>query len=243
MSHGHLSGDLTSPITIWEWSDHNLVLSGELGSSFHDVYDYIEQFSPDANSSKPGFHLSRLHAGDAQIWLTVPKQRRDIRRALLAVILDADEEVYIRSWYFIPDREILNALRSQAAAGVRVRVLLSDKTRMPIIDAANPIHAHKLTASGGEVYRYKGKYMHAKAAWNNRGDVVFGSANMDWKALKGNFECSIAIRDVDLANELTKAFEADLAHSSLHRHEVFANRSLISKAAAHMCKHPHLPGL
>lgn len=219
-----------------EWSDHNLVMSGDLGGVFHDVYNYIEDFTPLADQERPDFHLSQLFAGDAQVWLTVPKQRQDIRRALLGLILDADEEVYIRSWYFIPDREILNALHSQAVNGVRVKILLSDKTKMPLIDAANPILAENLTKAGAEVYRYTSRYMHAKAAWNNKGDVLFGSANMDDKALCGNFECSIVVRNLDLMNSLKTVFETDSSRSKLHKIGDFGNRSWRSRALAHVCR-------
>jgi len=219
-----------------EWSDHNLEMSGDVGRAFHDVYEYIEEFTPLADLERPDFHLSQLFAGGAQVWLTVPKQRKDIRRALLGVILDADEEVYIRSWYFIPDREILDALHSQAVNGVRVKILLSDKTKMPLIDSANPILAENLTKAGAEVYRYTSRYMHAKAAWNNKGDVLFGSANLDDKAMSSNFECSVVVRNLALEESLKSAFEKDCAASRLHQIGDFANRSLRSRALAHLCK-------
>ncbi len=101
-----------------------------LGNTFHQIYDYVQQFSE--NRPHPpvrGINLSSLYAGDAQVWLTVPGQRRDIRRALLQLILNADRAVYLRTWYFLPDQEILEALRSQAENGVQVNVLLSHKTR------------------------------------------------------------------------------------------------------------------
>lgn len=218
------------------WDDTNLRMDGDLGRGLHEVYDFIRCHTKDGDCDTiPQMHLSRLFSGKAQIWLTVPKQRRDIRRALLKIILDAETDIYIRNWYFLPDREILDALRSQAERGVNVHVLLSHKTKVRPIDFANLIHGHKLAKSGGRVLRYTGGYMHAKVAWNDGGEVLFGSANMDKKALRDNFECSLTLTSHELAENLTAAFEQDAEHSILQDRDHFGRGSLLVKAAAYTC--------
>jgi cardiolipin synthase len=200
------------------------------------VYEFIRQHTKARGDFVvPDFHLPRLYAGDARILLTVPKQRWDIRRALLDLILDAEAEIYIRSWYFLPDREILNALRSQAQRGVAVNVLLSHRTRVPLIDWANHIHGHKLSVAGGSVYRFTGGFMHAKVAWNDRGAVLFGSANLDARAMKDNFECSLLLEDSGLTGQLGQAFEADLATSRRQSPDYLPRRPLPIRALAYAC--------
>jgi cardiolipin synthase len=219
-----------------DWADTNLRLDGNLGDIFHQIYDFVRQFSAGgAPTFRSSLHLSKLIAGDAQVWLTVPKQRSDIRRALLDLILEAEEAIYIRNWYFLPDPEIMNALRAQAENGVKVHVLLSHRTRVRPVDIANYIHGHKLAKSGGRVYRYTEKYMHAKVAWNDTGKVLFGSANMDEKALHGNFECSLTFNDPSLATELRLGFEADQRKSIRQTPELFRRRSLTQKTLSYAC--------
>jgi cardiolipin synthase len=154
---------------------------------------------------------------------------------MLDLILDADREVYIRNWYFLPDREILNALRSQAQNGVSVNVLLSDRTRVPIIDLANGIHGHKLAKSGGSIYRYTGGFMHAKVAWNDHGTVLFGSANLDAKAMKDNFECSLVLRSSEVVKQLRAAFDADTLDSRKQTAACFRRRPLPMLALSLAC--------
>jgi cardiolipin synthase len=218
------------------WDDSNLRLDGCLGDTFHNVYDYVRGFSNHCTPfSDQDLDLSSLLAGDVQIWLTVPKQRRDIRKALLKLILEADEAIYIRTWYFLPDAEILNALRTQAEKGVEVNILLSHKTRVRPIDFANYIHAHKLARSGARVFRYTEKFMHAKVAWNDHGDVLFGSANLENMALQNTFECCVALRDHGLANKLCRAFEADTRLSDQQTPEIFQRRPAPQKALSYAC--------
>jgi cardiolipin synthase len=215
-------------------SDHNLRLDGDLGSTFHDVYDYVRHYTPAGSGGPtPSFHPSHLFAGQAQVRLTVPGQRRDIRRALLDIILDAERAVYIRKWYFLPDREILEALCSQARNGVAVNILFSHRTPVLPINIANYLHAHQLAKSGARVYRFMDGFMHAKVAWNDSGQVLFGSANMDEKALRSNFECSLVIRDNTLAEQLTLAFEADSRTSLLQTPGYFRRLPLSTKALSY----------
>jgi len=218
------------------WDDSNLRLDGSLENTFHDIFDYVLKYSkghqlPDF----PEFHLSRLYAGDSQIWMTIPGKRQDIRRAILKLILEAEKEIYIRTWYFLPDKEILNALKQQAEKGVKVYVLLSHKTRVRLIDFANYIHCHNLALSGGIVYRFTEKYMHAKVAWNDHGDVVFGSANLENMAMKNTFECCITVQDQNLARELQRAFESDAQTCFQQTPEIFPKRTIHLKALSYTC--------
>jgi cardiolipin synthase len=184
-----------------DWRDSNLRLRGDLGLAFANLYQTLHYFSRGTGSR----HLpeASLQMAGVPLLMTVPGHRQDIRRALLELILEAKEAVYLRSWYFLPDREIANALLTQAERGVRVSVLFSHRTRVPFIDLANRSLAARLSRSGVQIYRYTGRYMHAKEAWNDRGDILIGSANIDRWALRTCFECCLHIRSDELARQLT----------------------------------------
>ncbi|MDK1080357.1 MAG: phospholipase D-like domain-containing protein [Anaerolineae bacterium] len=217
------------------WNDTNLRVDGSLGDTFHKIYDFVRSFSRGNTESPPQLELSDQWVGDDQLWLTVPGQRNDIHKASLQLILNADKAIYLRTWYFIPDEEILSALCWQAQRGVRVNVMLSHRTRVRPIDFANYIHIHKLVCAGGHVYRYKGKYMHSKTTWNNRGEVLFGSANMDAHSMKINFESCLKMNDHKLASELRRAFIIDLQSCVVQTTETYPRRSKARKFLTHTC--------
>jgi cardiolipin synthase len=217
------------------WSDTNVRLDGDLGGTFHAVYDYLCQFSHRAGTGAPALDPADLWAGDIRLWLTVPGRYSDIRNAILRLIENAGHSIYIRTWYFLPDQEVLAALCAKAARGVRVSVLLSHQTRLRPVDAANYLHAHRLASCGGQVYRYTGRYMHAKLAWNDAGQVLLGSANLDPHSMGRNFEICAALEDLSLARKLRLAFEADTQTSFLQTPEVYRRRSLPGKVLSHAC--------
>lgn len=218
------------------WSDTNLRLDGELGNMFHGIYDYLGQFS---THQVPGEFLpvdpSNLWAGSGRIWMTIPRQQAGVRRALLDLIANADQAIHIRTWYFLPDREILQALCVKANQGVNVDVLLSHQTRVHLVDIANYQPAHQLAQCGGHVYRYTGQYMHAKVAWNNHNEVLLGSANLDQRSMTDNFEICLAIRDICLAQKLEQAFIADLKACFMQTPEIYCSFSLPRKFISHTC--------
>ena len=83
---------------------------------------------------------------------------------------------------------------------------------MPFIDIANRGLCRRLEKAGVRVLRYNGRYMHAKEAWNDQGDILLGSANIDPWALRTNFECCLRIQDPALARQLTRELHADTVY-------------------------------
>lgn len=193
------------------WSDTNLRVDGELGNTFHETYDHLHKFAMKDEFIASNEKITGLTAGSDQLLLTIPGRHLDIRQALLDLIRQAEGAIYLRSWYFLPDAEIMDALCSQVARGVRVNVLLSHRTRVRPVDLANVIQAHRLVCAGGNVHRFTRCYMHAKVAWNEQGTVLLGSANLDAHSMASNFESCLLIQDGMLARELQKAFIADLS--------------------------------
>jgi cardiolipin synthase len=217
------------------WTDSNLRVGGNLGNTFHDLFDFLSGFSIDAEMTPHIFDVTKLSADHDRLWLTVPHHRYDVRDALMKLILNAEKSIFIRTWYFLPDAEMLDALCAQAQNGVQVNVLLSHETRVRPVDFANYLHIHKLVCAGGNVHRYAGRYMHSKAAWNDSGTVLFGSANLDPHSMYGNFESCLEIHDSKLTWDLRRAFYADLVISPRQTPESHSGRSFANKAITHAC--------
>ncbi len=215
------------------WSDTNIRVDGDLGDTFHCVADFLRGFS--RGNSPIAFNPSDLWAGSDRLRLTLPNQREDIRAALLDLIRSADQSLHLRTWYFLPDAEILDALCAQARNGAQVNLMFSHQTRVPLVDFANHIPVRQLVNAGGNVYRYAGTYLHSKAAWNNRGDILLGSANLDAHSMRINFESCLQMNDPSLAWDLRRAFVNDLPACLRQTSESFERRSLASRALSHAC--------
>jgi len=221
--------------------DLNMQAHGDLGSAIDSLFDYLIQ--PGTSSSGVALDSSRIRVGlpkllldqsRAQLVLTLPGHRQDVRRALLGLILSAAQTIYISTWIFLPDREIVNALLHQVESGCQVNILLSDRTRVRFIDVANQAIVHKLVRAGAHVWRYAPEYMHAKACWNEQGTILFGSANVDNKALNSNYECSLLFKDQEIARQLQAKFEQDVACSYPITPETFGSKHWLHKGWSYL---------
>lgn len=215
------------------WSDTNIRVDGDLGDSFHRTFEFLRGFSRVADEHR--LASSDLEAGSDRLWLNLPNQRADIRAALLNLIRSADQSLHLRTWYFLPDAEILNALCEQSRRGVQVNLMFSHQTRIRPVDFASHIPVRQLVQSGANVYRYTGAYLHSKVSWNDHGDVLLGSANLDAHSMHGNFESCLEINDPSLAWDLRRAFANDISSCRYQTHESLKRLSLAERILSHTC--------
>jgi len=217
------------------WVDVNLRIDGNFADTFHRIYDFLYAYSKNGDISSRLLNTSNLITGSDHLHLTVPHLHDDIRQAFLKLIREADKFIYISTWSFLPDEEILNALCMQAKNGVQVNILLSHRTRFRPLDYANYLHVDKLVCAGGNVYRYTKGYMHTKAAWNNHNNILFGSANLETQSLRNNFEMCLQINASSLTWELRQTFYNDIAFSIKQTSQSHVQRSLARKVLTHAC--------
>jgi cardiolipin synthase len=175
-----------------------------------------------------------LDESRVQMVLSLPGHRQDVRRGLMGLILAAGETIHISTGIFLPDREIVNALLDQIKSGRRVNILLSDRTRVRFIDAANQVILHKLVQAGAQVLRFAPSYMPTKACWNEQGTILFGSVNLDSKALNSNYECSLLFKDPRITEQLQARFEQDVEWSYPITPDTFNNQDRLHKVWAYL---------
>jgi len=217
------------------WTDTNMRVDGELGDAFHRVYDFLLGFSTRGDVNARSLDVNELHVGNERLWLTVPGHHYGIRASLLDLIHRAENAVFIRAWHFLPDDEILDALCERARKGAHVNVLLSHRARVRAVDLASYIHVHKLICAGGNAHRYTDRFMHCKAVWNDRGDILCGSANLTAESMRNCFETCLAINDPALAWELRRSFHEDCMLSARQTPESHLSRSFADQALTHAC--------
>ena len=215
------------------WSDTNMRVEGDLDDCFHRTFEFLRGFSRSADQTP--LDLSDLRAGSDRLWLNLPNQRADIRTALLNLIRSADQSLHLRTWYFLPDAEILDALCEQSRRGVQVNLMFSHQTRIRPVDFASHIPVRQLVQAGVNVYRYAGTYLHSKVAWNDQGEVLLGSANLDSHSMRINFESCLQIRDAALAWDLRRAFVNDIPSCHYQTRESLDRLSIAERILSHTC--------
>ena len=213
------------------WQDTNLRVQGEIGEIGHQLYEDVLGHSLGSHDV-PEIDLDDLMIGDAKVLLTVPGARKDISEHWLDLIKTSENKVYFRNWYFLPNKEFMKAMLEKLDNGLNIEVLLSHRTKVRVIDVANHSQCRKLVKVGANIHRYQKRYMHSKVTWNAKNDVLFGSANLEEKALKGNFELCLRFKDKRVAEELTKSYENDVRDSVHQTTKVVEQRGFPKRMAS-----------
>ncbi|MFD1485609.1 cardiolipin synthase [Lacticaseibacillus baoqingensis] len=138
---------------------------------------------------------------------------QQIKAGYVKLITSATKTVWIQTPYLIPDETVYDALMTAALAGIDVRVMIPNMPDHPFIFRATQYYAAQLTAVGVKIYHYQKGFLHAKTMVVDDRLASVGSANLDIRSFKLNFEANAFIYDPTVAHQLTVAFEHDLVES------------------------------
>jgi cardiolipin synthase len=128
----------------------------------------------------------------------------------------AQQRLWIASPYFVPDVDILNALKLAALSGVDVRLLVPDLRDHWLVWLAAFAYFDEVRRAGVTIYRYKDGFMHSKVVLIDDWLASVGSINLDNRSCRLNFEATALVMDEDFAAEVAAMLEADFARSEIY---------------------------
>jgi cardiolipin synthase len=140
------------------------------------------------------------------------------------LISHAKEKIYLTSPYFIPDEPIIRALETAALKGVDVRILVPAKSDIILAGVAARSYYTPLLQSGVKIFEYLPSMLHAKTMVVDSKWSIVGSANIDIRSFRLNFELNTLINDESIAGEIEKRFLNDLNKSRKINETSFFNR-------------------
>ncbi|MEZ5597833.1 MAG: phospholipase D-like domain-containing protein [Pseudomonadales bacterium] len=129
---------------------------------------------------------------------------------LHGALASARRYVYIMTPYFLPERDLVAALQTTALRGVDVRVVVPYRSNLRYVDWAMQHMLPTLLRSGVRVFRRR-KFSHAKLLTVDGRYSLVGSANLDPRSLRLNFEVGVEIFDEGFARELELLMEQEMA--------------------------------
>jgi len=136
-----------------------------------------------------------------------------IRDNYLKLINKAKKSIYIQTPYFIPDEAVFSALKIAAYSGIDVRIMIPCKPDHPFVYWATYSFAGDLLRSGVRCYLYQNGFLHAKAVMVDGKVASVGTANMDIRSFRLNFEINAVIYDYETSGELENIFLGDVGNS------------------------------
>jgi len=137
-----------------------------------------------------------------------PGKNSDMIRDVYATMIDgAHFSIKIINPYFIPTHRVRSALKRAIDRGVKVEILLSEKGDIPITPQASHYVGNNLMKRGAEIYLFQNGFHHTKMMIVDDVCCTVGSANLESRGLRRDYEINTIIYDKDATHDLIDHFE------------------------------------
>ncbi len=145
------------------------------------------------------------------------------------MISEADKSIYIQTPYFVPDDSMFEAIRVAALSGIDVRIIIPANPDHPFVYWAALSYLGELLNAGVKCYKYEKGFVHSKFIVVDTLVSSIGTANMDIRSFKLNFETNAFIYGHEIAKRIEDSYFKDLDDCTEITLEWYNNRSAMTK--------------
>jgi cardiolipin synthase len=218
--------------SLGHWRDVQVETDGVVVCELQDVFADDWFFATGEKiSGAPYFPGSDIHAQRlVHVVLGGPDRRNEpISKSIVSLLNEASERVWIATGYFVPDDIILAALELAASRGVDVRLLISERNDHPWLVVVGRSYYGQLLAAGVRIFEYSVGINHAKVMLADDTWAMVGSANLDYRSMRLNFELNLLTHSAEHNSELSRILEHDFALCQEIEPAAFAKRPFRKK--------------
>jgi len=213
-THLRIEGSSVHPLQT------RFILDWNQASAEHDI-EYSDVFFP-AIPMKGSVGLQIVSSGPDSEW-------EQIKNGYLKLIMMAKKYIYIQSPYFIPDASFMDTLRIACLSGIDVRIMIPNKPDHIFVYWATYSYVGELIRAGAKVYIYQNGFLHTKMIVIDDEASTVGTANIDVRSFKLNFEVNAFIYDRETSHQLAELFEEDMKLSTEMTREIYEERTIMIK--------------
>ena len=176
------------------------------GGGFFMTPKSVPLYFPPARPCEPGTPVQILASGPDD-------ESAPLLAFFLAAIASARRRVWIETPYLIPDEPLESAMRIANLRGVDVQVIVPELGDSRLVTAASNTYCQALAKAGIVIFEYGPPMLHAKTIVVDDTVGMVGTANLDNRSFRLNFEIAAAFYDAKVVAELAARFERDRAVS------------------------------
>lgn len=216
------------------WRDTHMRIAGS------GVYGLQARFIRDWNATEPEHSIDKVFDpgstyfpvakvnGNTSLQVVASGPDSDtetIKLSYLKLIYSAHRSIWMQTPYLIPDDSVLDALRVAALSGIDVRIMIPHMPDHAFVYRATQYYARQCAKWGIQIYNYDAGFLHAKTMVVDGKISSVGSANMDFRSFKLNFEVNTFLYDEKVAEKLEDIFKADIRKSTLQTSKMYDEQS------------------
>lgn len=208
--HCRIEGDEVNTLQkiflrMWNKASGQNVHGAKYYRGYYDA-DYIKGLKPDTCST----------AGKKMVGIINREPRTTngiIRKFYTDAINNAKDSIKLVNPYLTLNGTLKRALRNAVRRGVKVEIMVSSHSDIPLTPDCVFYNVHRLMKHGVDVWIYEKGFHHTKVIMVDGRFCTVGSANLNARSLNFDYEENAVIIDPCTTKELDDMFERDKADS------------------------------
>lgn len=215
---------------IGEWRDMHCRIEGDEVNTLQSIF--LRIWNRVAKQNVQGAKYYRNHSSESQFNCLKPDttstagektvgiinreprtSNRIIREFYINAINDAQDSIKLVNPYLTLSNKLKRALRNAIKRGVKVEIMVSAHSDIPLTPDCVYYNVHKLMKHGADVFIYKPGFHHTKIMTVDGKFCTIGSANLNARSLRFDYEENAVIIDKNTTKELDGIFDSDKSKS------------------------------
>ena len=140
----------------------------------------------------------------------IPRQTARIMEQTFIEVLDkAEHRVQLINPYFTLTPKVMRAFKRALKRGVKMEIMVSAACDIPVTPNVTEYNSNQLAKLGADIYVFHGGFHHSKVMMVDDSFLFLGSANLNGRSMKVDYECNVFIADSAATKAMQSIFEQD----------------------------------
>lgn len=149
---------------------------------------------------------------------------QNYQRLVVSALHGAKKRVVITTPYLIPDDELLHALETAVLGGVRIQLVIPEKSDQFLVGNAAKAYYDALLEAGVEIRLFQDGILHSKTMTVDHDLAFLGTSNFDIRSFALNFELNLVLYGRGETEAIRKAQDVYIAASKRLTAEAWRGR-------------------
>ena len=196
---------------VGEWRDMHCRLEGPVVNDLQTIFARIWKKATKETLNDPKYFRGKP-VGDKMVGIVnrEPHVTNTIMRRLYIQALDnAQDSIRIINPYFTLIPSISKALKRAVKRGIKMEIMVSAKSDIPLTPDVVYRNVHKLMKHGATIWLYQPGFHHSKIMMVDGRYCTVGSTNLDARSLRFDYEENALIINRETTQELDDMFDRD----------------------------------
>ena len=215
-----------------KWRDTHLQMRGPVVQAVQLVF--LEDWFWACNRV-PDLHWETKPEENDQIAAIIPTGPADPADSWQLIVAEAANSSRKRLWiaspYFVPDEGVLTALQTAAIRGVDVRILIPERPDHLLVWLSAFSYIDQALPFGIRIFRYQNGFLHQKVMLIDSRLAAVGTANLDNRSFRLNFEITAFSNDRSFVTEVAGMLENDFQNAREVAAGEFHDKPFLFRAA------------